>query len=148
MERSLRMPSSRLAFIIEVYSNHSLVEVHTRYKTWSWSRSRSEEAITLRSTPSWIFTLKNWIRSCFVTGAFVVRTRFRIHSGFKNFYSAEQIQKVVDSIVCRLHRLNTFMDCFFVYFSAVLIFPSWLQSDPQSRRSLTFLCHFLRLSPS
>ena len=46
-----------------------------------------------------VFTVKNWVPSCYVTGKNLdlASARFPIHSVFKNFHSGERIQNVVDS---------------------------------------------------
>ena len=62
-----------------------IIEAAVGYKPWKWI---PKKAITLRSAPSWIFT---------VNFPDLVSTQFRIRSVFKNFHSGERIQKVWDS---------------------------------------------------
>ena len=55
-----------------------------------------------------VFTVKNWVPSCYVTGKNLdlASARFPIHSVFKNFHFGEQLQKVADSFAAWIHRIR------------------------------------------
>ena len=66
-------------------------KMHLRVK----ERKPGNEVVILNT----VFTVKDWARSCYVTGENLdlASARFPIHSVFKNFLYRERIQKVADS---------------------------------------------------
>ena len=75
----------------EICILHFTRKMHLRVK----EREPGNEVAILNT----VFKVKNWARSCYVTGKNLdlASARFRIHSVFKNFHSGERIQKVADS---------------------------------------------------
>lgn len=119
-----------------VQLNHILVERHTRYKTWSWSRSRSKEAITSLYRTGFHLVMSLELLLYVRDSGFIARIPKipTLQSRFKKLH-IRSYAAFTDST-----RASTVFCSFFCLFNFSVVVAS--------RWSLTFLCHFLRLSPS